>query len=268
MLNEIFMYTYMQRALIVGLLVSVCSALLGINLVLKRYSMIGDGLSHVAFGALSIAVVMNVAPLYIALPTVIVAAFLLLKLGENKSLQGDSIIALVSSSAMAIGVIATSFGKINIDVSSYMFGSILALTKQDVLIAITMAIIVIGMYIVFYNKIFMITFDEDFAKATGVKTNLYNMLLAILTALTVVIGMKIMGTLLISSLIIFPALTSMRVSRKYKNIIILSLIVSCVCFISGLSISYLFDLPTAATIVLTNLVMFILFIIYNKLKTS
>ena len=197
--GELFSYSFLVRALIVGSLVALCAALLGVSLVLKRYSMIGDGLSHVGFGALSIAMAMNAAPLAVAIPVVIVAAFLLLRISQNSRLGGDSAIALISSGALAAGVLVTSLTSgLNADVYSYMFGSILAMSEGDVYLSLALAAVVLVLFIVFYNRIFAITFDESFARATGTRVSRYNMLLALLTALTIVIGMRIMGTMLIS----------------------------------------------------------------------
>ena len=199
---ELFSQTFIMRALLVGILVSLCASLLGVSLVLKRYSMIGDGLSHVGFSALAIAVAIGWAPLAVSIPVVVIAAFLLLRLNENNNLKGDSAIALISSSALAIGVLITSLTKgMNADIINYMFGSILTLNESDVILSVTLSVIVLVLFIIFYNKIFAVTFDESFAKATGTNTKLFNSLIALLTSITIVIGMRIMGTLLISSLI-------------------------------------------------------------------
>ena len=220
-LHDLFSYTFIVRALIVGTLVSLCAALLGVSLVLKRYSMIGDGLSHVGFGALAVAMAFNWAPLPVAIPVVVVAAFLLLRLSENSKIKGDSAIALIASSSLAIGVTVISLASgQNADVYSYMFGSILAMKESDVYISIALSVVVLILFIVFYNKIFAVTFDENFAKATGTRANLYNMLIALLTAVTIVVGMRIMGTMLISSLIIFPALSAMRIFRQFRSVVI------------------------------------------------
>ncbi|MDO4542895.1 MAG: metal ABC transporter permease, partial [Bacillota bacterium] len=211
LLQNIFSYDFLVRALIVGTLVSVCAALLGVTLVLKRYSMIGDGLAHVGFGALSIALALNVAPLTVSIPIVMISAILLLRISENSKIKGDAAIALISSSAIAIGVIVTSMTSgLSVDIYSYMFGSILAMSDGDVVLSIAISVVVFILFVVFYNKIFAVTFDENFAAATGTRAGVFNMLIALLTACTIVVGMRIMGTMLISSLIIFPALSSMR----------------------------------------------------------
>lgn len=267
-LLSMFNYSFMIRALVVGIPVALCAALLGVSLVLKRYSMIGDGLSHVGFGALAIASAFNWAPLPVAIPIVILAAFLLLRLSENSKINGDSAIALISSSALAIGVtIATMQNGMNTDISNYLFGSIVAASDFDAILSVCLSIVVIVTYIIFYHRIFAVTFDERFSKATGIKIEVYNVIIAILTALTVVLGMRIMGTLLISSLIIFPALTAMQVCKTFRSVIITSVILSVVCFFIGISISYLYSTPTGASIVIVNLISFIVFTFVRKVKS-
>lgn len=266
-LIEMFSFVFLVRAVIVGLLVSLCASLLGISLVLKRYSMIGDGLSHVGFGTLAIATAMNAAPLTVSIPVVVIAAFLLLRISENSTLKGDAAIALISTSSLAIGVVVISITTgMNTDVCNYMFGSILAMSKQDVALSIILAAVVLVMFILFYTKLFAVTFDENFARATGVKTNLYNMLIAFLTAITIVLGMRMMGALLISSLIIFPALTSMRLCKTFKSVTVCSAIVSIVCFFIGVVGSYIYATPTGASVVIVNIVAFLLFWLVNILK--
>ena len=266
MFVQMFSYGFMRRAIIVGVLVALCAALLGVTLVLKRYSMIGDGLSHVGFGALCIALAMNVAPLAVSVPVVIISAFLLLRISDNSKIKGDAAIALISSTALAVGILVTSMTTgLNSDVNGYMFGSILAMSSTDVIISIVLSAAVLVLYCVFYNKIFAVTFDDDFAKATGTPTNVYNMVIAVLTALTIVIGMRVMGTLLISALIIFPSLTSMRLFRNFKGVIISSVVISLFCFFTGMIVSFNFDTPTGATVVLVNLAMFIIFWIISKI---
>lgn len=257
---EMFSYQFLVRAIVGGLLVSLCAALLGVSLVLKRYSMIGDGLSHVGFGALAIATSANLAPLEFAIPIVVIAAFLLLRLSENSKIKGDAAIALISTSALAVGImVATMSTGMNTDINSYLFGSILSMSTSDVWLCIILSVIVLILFVIFYNKIFAVTFDENFAKATGTKAGIYNMVIALLTALTIVVGMKMMGSLLISSLIIFPAITSMRVCKRFKTVMITSAIVSVVCFFIGIVISYMYSTPTGASIVIVNLGALIVF---------
>lgn len=263
---EMFSYTFMVRAIIVGLLISLCAALLGVSLVLKRYSMIGDGLSHVGFGALAVAAALNIAPLALAIPVVVVAAFLLLHLRESGKIKGDAAIALIATSSIAIGVSVVSLTTgINTDMYNYMFGSILAMTKSDVILSAALCSAVLFLYLLFYNRIFAITFDETFAKATGTKIGLYNSLIAILTAIMIVLGMKMMGALLISSLIIFPALSSMRIFKKFRSVTIFSAVISVVCFFVGITVSYVYSSPTGASVVLANIAVFILCFILGAL---
>lgn len=266
-LSDMLSYHFMSRALIVGILVSLCAALLGVSLVLKRYSMIGDGLSHVGFGALAIAAAVNVAPLALAVPVVVAAAFILLRLSKNGKIKGDAAIALISSSALAIGVIVVSMTTgMNTDVSNYMFGSILSLSSADAALSVILSIIVLVMFVLLYPRIFAVTFDESFAKATGTRADTYNTVIAVLTAVTVVLGMRMMGALLISSLIIFPALTSMRLCRSFRSVILCSAVLSVVCFVAGMVASYALELPSGASVVVVNIIAFLLFSIAALLK--
>ena len=264
---DLFSYSFMSRAMIVGVLVALCSALLGVSLVLKRYSMIGDGLSHVGFGALSVAAAMNVAPLQVSIPVVVIAAFLLLRINSDSRIKGDAAIALISSSALAIGVIVTSLTTgLNADVHNYLFGSILAMSESDVVLSISLSVLVLLLFIVFYHRLFAVTFDESFARATGTRCSVYNMLLALLTAITIVVGMRIMGAMLISSLVIFPALTSMRVCRSFRGVILCSAVISVLCFFLGMFASYVFSTPAGASVVVVNLAAFLLFSLVGKCR--
>ena len=264
---EMLSYPFMTRAFLIGSLVALCSALLGVSLVLKRYSMIGDGLSHVGFGAMAIAAAMNAAPLTIAIPVVIVAAILLLRISGNAKIKGDAAIALISTTSLAVGVMVISLTTgMNTDVYNYMFGSILAMSAEDVKLSLVLSVFVLILFIVFYHKIFAITFDETFARATGVKAGVYNTLIAVLTAVTIVLGMRMMGALLISSLIIFPALTSMRVCRTFKSVIINAAVISVVCLIAGVTLSYVAATPAGASVVLANLVMMVLYTVVGAVK--
>ncbi|MBE7058394.1 MAG: metal ABC transporter permease [Ruminococcaceae bacterium] len=256
---EMFQLPFMLRAIIIGILISLCASLLGVSLVLKRYSMIGDGLSHVGFGALALATALNVTPLYIAIPVVIITAFLLLRVNDSGKLKGDSAIAMVSASALAIGVIIVSVSASNVDLNSYLFGSLYAVSNEDMYLSIGLSIAVILLYVLFYNKIFAVTFDESFARATGAKATIYNMIMASLTAVTIVVGMRLVGSLLISSLIIFSPLTSMRLFKTFKKVIISSAILGVVCVVAGIVSSFVLDVPASACIVVTNLGAYILF---------
>lgn len=264
---EMFTYGFIVRAAIVGTLVSLCSALLGVCLVQKRFSMIGDGLSHVGFGALAVAAALGLAPLKVAIPVVIAAAVLLLRMSESSKIKGDAAIALLSTASLAVGVMAVSvFSGLNTDLYNYMFGSILAMSRGDVVSAVVLALAVLVMYVVFYNKIFSVTFDEGFARATGTAAGGYNLLIAVLTAVTVVLGMRMMGTLLISSLIIFPAMTAMRICGSFRSVSICAAAVSVVCFLAGLAASYYLSVPTGASVVLANVVAFVIFWLISVLK--
>lgn len=261
-----FQYDFMRYALIIGLFISVCCALLGVSLVLKRFSMIGDGLSHVGFGASAIALALGFAPLYVAIPIVIIAAFLMLRINKNSKIKGDAAIAIVSSSALAIGyTVAKLSGNVNIDIGSYMFGSIYTVTLEDVIITAVLSFAVIVLYVVFYNKLFAVTFDEEFASATGVKTEAYNTLLACLTAVTVVVGMRMMGALLISSLIIFPVLTASRVCKNYRSVITASLIISVFNFLAGLVFSIVLNTSPGSSVVIVSLSVFVVFTVVSKI---
>ena len=266
-LFEMLSYPFMVRAFVVGILVALCSALLGVSLVLKRYSMIGDGLSHVGFGAMAVAAAANAAPLAVAIPVVIVAAVLLLRISGSSRIKGDAAIALISTSSLAIGVMVISMntGK-NTDVYNYMFGSILAMSQEDVALSVTLAVVVLVLYIFFYQKIFAITFDETLARATGVKSGLYNTLIAVLTAVTIVLGMRMMGALLISSLIIFPALTAMRACRTFRSVTIHAAVISVVCLAAGLLMSYLGGTPAGASVVMANIAALILYSLAGVLR--
>ena len=265
-LSEMLSYPFMVRALFGGMLVSLCASLLGVSLVLKRYSMIGDGLSHVSFGALSIALAMGWSPLKVSIPVVVLAAFFLLRITENSRIKSDAAIAMISASSLAIGIIVTSLTTgMTTDVSSYMFGSILAMTKEDVALSAVLCIIVLGLFVLCYNQVFAVTFDENFAKATGVNVGAYNMLMSVLTAVTIVLGMRMMGAMLISSLVIFPCLTSMRVFKSFTSVVISSGILSLVCFLLGMMASYQFSTPAGASVVVVNLIAFGLFSMWQVL---
>ena len=265
---EMLSFDFISRALLVGILISLCASLLGASLVLKRYSMIGDGLSHVGYGALAVAAAFNLAPLQVAIPVVVVTAFFLLRLSKNSKLNGDALIAIISCSALSIGMIVVSVFEVNIDVNSYMFGSILALQSEDVILSVISSLIVIALYVIFYNKIFAVTFDESFSKATGIKTGLYNGLIALLTAVVTVVGMRLMGALLISGLIIFPSLSAMRICKSYKGVTLFSVLISVLCFITGLTVTFYLPVPTGACIVVINLMVFIACAVIGKLKET
>ena len=263
MLHEIvalMQYDFLRYALVVGLLVTLCSSLLGVTLVLRRYSMIGDGLSHVGFGALAVAAAANLSPLPVAIPAVILAAFMLLR-SRHEKMRGDAAIALLSTSCLALGVLAVSIAGVNIDLNSFLFGSILVLSRTDVFISVGICAAVLPGFAWFYHRIFSLTFDETFARATGIRTGLYQVVTAVLTSLTIVLGMRMLGTLLISCLIIFPALISMRLFKSFRYVAVSSAIIAVACFLTGFFISCfgIFGverLPTGATIVMVYLAAF------------
>ena len=264
---EMLSYPFMVRALIGGILISLCASLLGVSLVLKRYSMIGDGLSHVSFGALSIALAIGWSPLKLSIPVVVLAAFFLLRITENGKVKSDAAIAMISASALAVGIVVTSLTTgMTTDVSSYMFGSILAMSTADVKMAAVLSVVVLGLFVFCYNKIFAVTFDENFAKATGVSVSSYNVLIAVLTAVTIVLGMRVMGALLISGLIIFPAVTSMRIFRSFRGVVLSAAAVSLSSFLAGLVLSYAAGVPAGASIVLVNLAFFLLFAAAGRIR--
>ncbi|MGN1417930.1 MAG: metal ABC transporter solute-binding protein, Zn/Mn family [Acutalibacteraceae bacterium] len=268
-LSLLFSQQFLIRALVVGTLISLCCALLGVSLVLKRFSMIGDGLSHVGFGALAVACALNITPLYFALPVVVAAAFLLLRMNESGKIKGDAAIALISTGALAFGVMVTSMTQgMNVDIYNYMFGSILTMTDSDVVLSVILSAAVIILFVVFYEEIFAVTFDESFAKAVGTNVSVYNMLIAALTAVTIVIGMRMMGALLISSLIIFPSVISMRVCKSYKKVVCVSAAVSVVGFWIGLVSSIRFEAPTGASVVCVNIVLLAVFALIGRILSA
>ena len=253
MILEFLSYAFLRRALISGLLISISAAVVGSSLVLKRYSMIGDGLSHVGFAALAIAMIFSWSPLLVALPVVILAAFLLLRISETNPLSGDAAVAMISSAAMAIGILLISVTKgMNTDVFSFMFGSILSLSDSDMILSVILSLAVVLFYLISYNRIFAVTFDETFADSSGVSSKFWNSVLAVLAAVTIVLGMRKMGALLISSLIIFPPITAMRLFGSFRQVTIVSVLISVAAFLIGIFSSYALNLPTGSTIVIAN----------------
>ena len=268
---EMLSYPFMTRAFLVGSLVALCSALLGVSLVLKRYSMIGDGLSHVGFGAMAIAAAMNAAPLTVAIPVVIVAAILLLRISGNAKIKGDAAIAMISVGALAVGYLLMNIfstgSNISGDVCSSLFGStsILTLTTAEVWLCVVVSVIVVALFTVFYHKIFAVTFDENFAKATGTRTDMYNLLIAVITAVIIVLAMNLVGSLLISALIIFPALSAMRIYKRFSAVIICSAILSVLCAFFGIIVSILGGTPVGSTIVAVDIAAFLVTSLIGKL---
>ena len=264
-------YPFVVYALVVGVFIALCSSLFGVSLVLKRFSFIGDGLSHVAFGAMSVSAVLNLAnDTLLTMPITILVAIILLKLGENAKIKGDALIAILSVGSLAIGYMLvnmfSSSANVSGDVCTSLFGStsILTLTKTEVIVCITMSLVVISLYVIFYNKIFAITFDETFAKATGVNTERYNLFIAIIIAIIIVLGMNLVGSLLISALIVFPALSAMRLMKTFRAVVICSAVMSIICALLGILSSMLLSTPVGSTIVLANIILFILSSIIGK----
>lgn len=250
---KIFSYDFVIRALVVGSIVSLCAAALGSILVLKRYSMIGHALSDVGFASLSLAVSANLPPMAVSMPIVIVASFAIMGISQSKKIAGDVVIGMIATAALSFGVIVTAVSSgFNIDVSNYMFGSIFTITDQDVWMSIVLGFLVLGLFFIFYNRLFLITCDEDFARASGVNVLFYQLLIAFLTAITVVIGMRLMGTLLMSSFIIFPAVICRRFANGFAALVVSSAIVSLICFVLGLLASFAFNLPAGASVVAVN----------------
>ena len=273
-LADYMTYSFVQRAVIVAVLISLCAALLGVTLVLKRYSMIGDGLSHVAFGAMAIAAVLNLAEMYVAIPVTIIAAVVLLGLNSNSKIKGDSAIAMISVGALAFGYLLMNVfsesANISGDVCTSLFGStsILTLRDSDVILCTVLAAIVILVFVFLYQKIFAVTFDEGFAAATGTKVKLYNNIIAIISATVIVLAMKLVGALLVSALIIFPALTAMRVFKSFLSVIVSATVISVVCTVIGLLIAILYGTPVGSTIVAADIVVFIIFTVIGKTVKS
>lgn len=266
--RNLFAYDFILRAVIVGMLISICAALLGVSLVLRRCSMIGDGLSHVGFGTLAVAAALGVSSLKISLPVVILVAFFILKLSESGRMRGDAMIALLSTGALAVGVMIVSLSGSNMNLMDFLFGSVFALDWSDVNTSLILSVVVLVLYVLFYNKIFAVTFDGAFARATGTREGLYNSLISVLTAVTIVIGMRFMGALLISSLIIFPPLTAMRLCRSFRSVILCTAAVSAGCFFTGMVISVgVANAPAGASVVCVNAVLFLIFSLISFVRS-
>ncbi|MBQ7577114.1 MAG: metal ABC transporter permease [Synergistaceae bacterium] len=251
-------YSFVQRALIAGSLISVCASVLGVILVLKHYSLIGHGLSEIGFASLSIAAALEISAIYITAPSVIIAAFVIMFVSEKFKTAGDIAIAVASSAALAMGVIISSLSGSASNMSSYLFGSVLALSESDLIFAVILAVIVIFSFIIFYNRLFLITYNEDYARSLGINITFYQALISILTALIVVTGMRIMGTLLISGVIILPAVSAKSLASGFKSLVIISAIISFTAFIAGLILSFVMNLPAGAGVILTNTIILIL----------
>ena len=267
---EMFSFPFIVRAFAVGIMVSICASLLGVGLVLQRFSMIGDGLSHVGYGALAVAAALHVStPLYVSIPVVIAAAFLLLRLGGKSGAEGDSAIGMISSGALAVGTIVIALTtNSNADITAYMFGSIYALSDTDVCLCTALFVIVAVLFVLFYNRIFAVTFDEKFSRSAGININVYNIAMALLTAVTVVIGMTLMGALLISALVIFPPVTAMRVCRSFRKVMVCATIIGVVGLIAGLFASYFLSTPPGASIVAADVALYFAFSMCASLRRA
>lgn len=267
-------YSFVRYALIAGVLISLCAALLGVSLVLKRYSMIGDGLSHVAFGAMSIAAVLSLAPMTVAMPVTIVAAVVLLGLNSNGKIKGDAAIAMISVGALALGYLLLNVfqtaSNVSGDVCSTLFGStsILTLSVSDVWLCVGLAILVILTFVIFYHKIFAVTFDEEFARVTGTNVRAYNILIAVVTAVVIVLAMNLVGALLISALIIFPALSAMRVFKSFRAVMASAAVISVLCPVLGILASVIYGTPVGSTIVAADIVVFAAFSLAGRLRKA
>ncbi len=264
---ESLQFDFVRRALLVGVLISLCCASLGIFLVLRRLSMIGDGLAHVSFATVALALLLSTSPLYVSIPLVVLASFAILALSEKAGMHGDAAIGLVSSFSIAVGVLIASLARgFNVDLMSYLFGSILVISRAEVVISVVLALVVLSVVVYYFNSLFAVTFDEDFAKVLGLNTRTMNYLIAILTAITIALGIRVVGTMLISSLIVFPTVTALQVSKGFKSSIFLAAAVSVVSVICGVFGSYIFNFPTGATIVLSNGMFFLVAFLVRKLS--
>lgn len=270
-LSFYFEYPFVRYALIVGVLIALCSSLLGVTLVLKRFSFIGDGLSHVAFGAMAVAAVLNFTNrMYLILPVTIVCAVLLLRTSRNTKIKGDAAIAMISVGSMAVGYLLMNIfstgPNLSGDVCSTLFGStsILTLSRNDVKLCVGLSVMVIAIFIVFYNKIFAVTFDESFAKASGTKSDWYNLLIAVIIAVIIVLAMNLVGSLLVSALVIFPSLSAMRIFKSFFSVTLCSALLSVICALAGILISILAGTPVGSTIVAVDICAFVTACIVGK----
>ena len=271
-----FSYPFVRYAVIAGILISLCAGLLGVVLVLKRYAMIGDGLSHVAFGAMAVAAVLGFAPMTVALPVTVAVAVLLLLAGEKQLIKGDSAIAMLSAGSLAVGYLllnlfpSSDTGSLSGDVCASLFGStsMMTLSAADVWLCVGLSVAVIGFFVVFYHKIFAVTFDEGFATSSGIRVRGYNFLIAAISGVVIVLAMKLVGALLISSLIIFPALSAMRVFRSFRAVVLCSAVVSVVGSLTGLLCALLLSTPTGASVAVVHIVIFLVFTLVGKLRRA
>lgn len=264
-IGEALGYAFMQRALIVGVLIGICSAMLGVFLVLKKFSMIGDGLAHVSFASVAVALLFGASPLLVSIPIVVLASIFILRLNERAALHGDAAIGLVSSFAVAVGVLISSVAQgFNVDLFSFLFGSILAINGTDVWFSIILSAAVIGTILYFYNDLFVMTYDEPFASVMGIRTGQMNTLLGVLTSITIVIGIRVVGTMLISSMIVFPTVTALQISKSFKSTVCIAMGISVASVLIGVMGSYALNLPSGASIVMVNAIFFALAFVFGR----
>lgn len=267
LVTEAFRYDFIIRALVVGTFIALSCSFLGIFLVLKKLSLIGDGLAHVSFGTVAISLALGASPLFFTIPLVIIASLLILRLKEKAKIDGDAAIGLVSAAAVATGVFIASTGQgFNVDLFSYLFGNILVVDNNDLYISIVLSVTVIAAIVLFYHDIFAVTFDEDFAGIAGIKSRAINNLVVILTAVTIAVGIRIVGAMLISSMIIFPVVTALQFDRGFKQTIIIAASVSVFCVFTGILFSFIINAPSGAAIVIMNAIMFTFIFVTTKLK--
>ena len=265
--QEIFKQDFMIKALITGVFIAISCSLLGVFLVLKNMSLIGDGLAHVSFAAIAIGLLVSDKPIIISIPIVIVASFLVLLLKEKAKIDADATIGLLSSFSIAVGVIIASVAKgFNIDLFSYLFGSILFISPSEMILSGLLAIILIVLVLLFYNDLFSITFDENFAKISGIKVRRINYLLSVLISVTIVLGIRIVGTMLISSLIVFPSVSALQISKGFKRTLMFSVLFSMIAVVLGIIFSYILNVPTGALIVIVNAIIFLITLIIRVIK--
>ena len=255
---ELFTYPFVQRALIAGSLISICAAMLGVILVLKHYSLIGHGLSEIGFASLSLAAALNIPAVIISAPAVILASFVIMFVSQRYKTSGDIAIALASSAALAFGVIISAVTGKSSNMSGYLFGSVLAITEGELIFAVIISIVIILAFVIFYNRLFLITYNEDYARSLGINIVLYQFIISLMTALIIVTGMRIMGTLLISGIIILPAVSARSFAKGFKSLVIFAALISFIAFISGLILSFVFNLPAGASVILSSTIILIL----------
>jgi zinc transport system permease protein len=266
-ISEMLSYAFIQRALIVGVFLSIASALVGVPLVLRRKSMLGDGLSHVSFGAVAFAMFIGLAPAKFAVIIAILAALLILQSDKKSKSSGDSRIAVMSAGALAIGMLFLSLQKGNtIDPNSYLFGSILLITQSDLWLSVAVSILAILLYGIFYKQIFAVSFDEEFARAIGIKAGFYDVVFAVICSVIVVLGMKLSGALLISAFIVFPCLSAMQIAKSFKSVVVCSVLFGLLSFLVGFVVSYLLATPAGATIAICELFFYLLAFMVAKIK--